>query len=83
MYVIEANLLPDAVRSCSLGFLLELQENKFFSLAPQMMVLVIERIAVLREMSEIPTRELVTWVSPANKTLVMGTLEEYLIDIAC
>lgn len=79
MNIVQDHLLRSAILSSSLETLLEMGD---FPLASQLQVLVTERVAALRELSETPTVELVTWVSPANKTLVMGTREEYALDIA-
>ena len=79
MNIVQYDLLRRAILSSSLETLLIIGD---FPLVLQARVLVTERVAALREMSETPTRELVTWVSPANKTLVMGTREEYALDIA-
>ena len=79
MNIVQYNLLRRAILSSSLETLLIIGD---FPLVLQARVLVTERVAALREMSETPTSELVTWVSPANKTLVMGTREEYASDIA-
>ena len=73
------DLFRRAILSSSLETL-ELLES--YPLAPYARELVAERATALREMSKTSTRELVMWVSPSNKTLVMGTREEYALDIA-
>ncbi len=79
MKVIEDNLFWRKILSSPLETLRLLES---FTLDPTLRELLAERVAALCEMSETPTRELVVWVSPANKTLVMGTREEHVLDIA-
>lgn len=52
-----------------------------YPLAPNARELATERAEALREMSEMPTYDIVRWISPANNAWVSGTRDEHDKDM--